>query len=483
MSTFDGYVKEFPNLAIDYFRPRHPSLPPVQVYLLSHVHTDHLQGLESRDFGGAFIYCSQATKTLLLRLQERNHRVSLARGETCEPVYKYGHLRVKRGARKQDLLRVLSYQCPTKIALGSETVQVTMFDANHCPGSSMFLVETRGRRILYTGDVRAEPLFLTNLLAEPVMLPYVSGHCVLDTLYLDTSARAGGPEYPSKSRGCLDLVRAISRYPPTTKFYLDAWCLGYEDLWIAIGRTFGVKIHVDTYRYALYASLATTDVSCPYSKLLAGSEDGLLTTHVSPATITRFHSCESIDPCAHRPHEHHEVYIKTVNAINVVSRRPRTDDATAEERGSAHCTAEDDRHETHLSLTRFDHDDKGPPLYGPESQDDGMTEQDTMDCGDGRVLPRTLVIPFARHSSWPELVALVRALGPREVHACTGDVGWRFAAYCRQDSPAAVDDTNEDNDDDDDGAKIEEYKDLARAGLWNESARIKRQRLMEDIVL
>ncbi|KAL1971852.1 hypothetical protein VTN31DRAFT_1940 [Thermomyces dupontii] len=59
MSTFDGVVKEFPFIRIDYFR-KNPDQPPPLVCFLSHVHSDHLQGLES--LRSPFIYCSAVTR-------------------------------------------------------------------------------------------------------------------------------------------------------------------------------------------------------------------------------------------------------------------------------------------------------------------------------------------------------------------------------------------------------------------------------------
>jgi len=66
MSTFDGVVKEFPDIRIDYFR-QSSERPPL-AYLLSHVHTDHLQGLDTCK--SPFIYCSPATREILLRLEK-----------------------------------------------------------------------------------------------------------------------------------------------------------------------------------------------------------------------------------------------------------------------------------------------------------------------------------------------------------------------------------------------------------------------------
>ena len=49
MSTFDGVVKEFPDIRIDYFRPSNSQSRPPLAYFLSHVHSDHLVS-HSRNF-------------------------------------------------------------------------------------------------------------------------------------------------------------------------------------------------------------------------------------------------------------------------------------------------------------------------------------------------------------------------------------------------------------------------------------------------
>ena len=57
--VYKGIVKEFPLIRIDYFR-RIPNEPSPLACFLSHVHSDHLLGLES--LKAPFIYCSPATR-------------------------------------------------------------------------------------------------------------------------------------------------------------------------------------------------------------------------------------------------------------------------------------------------------------------------------------------------------------------------------------------------------------------------------------
>jgi phosphoribosyl 1,2-cyclic phosphodiesterase len=74
MSTFKGIVAgkaspcggghmltcaEFPQIRIDYFRHQPDHKAPLACFL-SHVHSDHLSGLES--MRAPFVYCSAATR-------------------------------------------------------------------------------------------------------------------------------------------------------------------------------------------------------------------------------------------------------------------------------------------------------------------------------------------------------------------------------------------------------------------------------------
>ena len=51
--------------------------------------------------------------------------------------------------------RPIPLNTPTKIEVGQDKfVTATLFDANHCTGAVMFLIEGDGKAILYTGDIR-----------------------------------------------------------------------------------------------------------------------------------------------------------------------------------------------------------------------------------------------------------------------------------------------------------------------------------------
>ncbi len=121
------------------------------------------------------------------------------------------------------------------------SIDITLLPANHCPGSTMFLIETSPssdaseshQAVLHTGDVRADEPFITSLgrceglgrylaswagvevgievgeekevvkMGEEMDLDMrgsgiESGRTVLDRIYLDTSAQLGTGDTPTR---------------------------------------------------------------------------------------------------------------------------------------------------------------------------------------------------------------------------------------------------------------------------------------------
>ncbi|KAL9099666.1 MAG: hypothetical protein Q9163_004867 [Psora crenata] len=235
MSTFNGLIQEtsltarcleFPDitstalsksvfaadgLKVDYFRKLPQRKPPLAAFL-SHVHSDHLYGLES--LKAPFVYCSPATREGILERRKQHYR----------------HLK--------KLLKTIPLNTPTDIELSPDRfIRVTLLDANHCVGAVMFLIQDEARAILYTGDIRSEPWWVETLLRNPVIIPYAQGLRRLDKIYLDTTFATKDRLYrrfPSKAKGLGELLQKVLQYPRETKFHFHAWTFGYEEVWIAL---------------------------------------------------------------------------------------------------------------------------------------------------------------------------------------------------------------------------------------------------------
>lgn len=291
MSTFKGFVTEFPQIRIDYFRTL-PDRPMPLACFLSHIHSDHLVGLES--LKSPFVYCSPATREILLRLEKYPHRMNFTKGILESRKQTYTHLK--------NLLKPIPLETPTQIELTPGCkIQVTLFDANHCVGAVMFLIEDENHAVLYTGDIRSEKWMVNMLARHPKLLPYTSGGIrKLDTIYLDTTfATTSEPykEFPTKAEGLTELLRKLAKYPATTTFYFHAWTFGYEEVWLTLSQALGSRIHLDRYRYCIYSALARNcgaGLECREAPALCGfkigntAQPGIITTDHS----VRLHSCE-----------------------------------------------------------------------------------------------------------------------------------------------------------------------------------------------
>ncbi|KAI9137652.1 DNA repair metallo-beta-lactamase-domain-containing protein [Paraphysoderma sedebokerense] len=150
-------------------------------YFLTHFHSDHYTRLSSSfDYGR--IYCSSITANLVVE-----------------------KLRVK-----PEFVHKLPFDQEVEI----NGVGVTLIDANHCPGSALFLFRvpnpphyrSQFSYHFHTGDFRAHP----SILAHPSLQIHLSQP--LDTLYLDTTYIKPSYIFPSQSRIvklCAELARRI----------------------------------------------------------------------------------------------------------------------------------------------------------------------------------------------------------------------------------------------------------------------------------
>jgi len=152
---------------------------------------------------------------------------------------------------------------------------------------SRYLVEGPEGAVLHTGDVRAETVMLEQLARNPLIQKYIpdpfSRHTAstegdsplktLEAIYIDTAALMQEADVPSKGEASSNLVELMELFPDTTKFFINAWTWGYEDILKAIARNFCSKvaytlsITCTTKGAYRYTSIATSTTSSTRSAI------------------------------------------------------------------------------------------------------------------------------------------------------------------------------------------------------------------------
>jgi DNA cross-link repair 1C protein len=461
MSTFDGCVKEFPRIRIDYFRADSSRPQPLACFL-SHVHSDHTLGLETHKM--PFVYCSAATRRLLLRMEKYPHRINFTKGILEARKQRYEHL--------GSVLRPLPIETSITLELTpKETIQVTLFEANHCPGAVMFLIQGDARAILYTGDIRAEPWWVNSIVQNPNLLPFVMGVKQLHCLYLDTTFASHHDRYrkfQTKAEGLQELITKVSQYPSDTLFYFRAWTLGYEQVWTTLSNLLSSSVHVDNYQLRLFSSIAEEKragfTTSEVTQLIGfGFGNAYHPGCLSDDRDSRIHSCEPGSPC--------HAALKDQTVVWITPIISRLEDGTELEEigaggggGDLYQTPEieisngftmealeticEDVVEDAATRTRIfeafqaakNSCSRRVSLQGLEVDGDvelslkqfARLVSKAEDWKGGQILPQdrgqrieqqdVIRFPYSRHSSYDELRHLVKSLHPTEVHACTVDL-------------------------------------------------------------
>ena len=136
MSEFAGPISEFPGVSIDRFNGENLKST---VYFLSHCHTDHMVGLnepelfEKLKYYNSKIYCHRVSAALLSALPLYVHLTPFI---------------VHLDSDNETTLNVSLEGDET------HTLTVTLIPAGHCPGSVMFLLVSKEKSVLFTGDFR-----------------------------------------------------------------------------------------------------------------------------------------------------------------------------------------------------------------------------------------------------------------------------------------------------------------------------------------
>lgn len=206
----NGAVISGTPIAVDFWKLR--QCPHSRIFFLSHMHADHTAGLKS-SWNTHTIYCSELTKKLVT---------------------------AKRGVNS-DLVTGLPLDEHIIINLdeqGQETMSVTLIDANHCPGSAMFIFEGYFGKVLYTGDFRH---------CERIATHSAINRKVFDVLYLDNTYCDPNCIFPSRTEATNEILEIIRRHSEHM-VVIGLHNLGKEMLLHTIAKEFRTWIGVDPSR-------------------------------------------------------------------------------------------------------------------------------------------------------------------------------------------------------------------------------------------
>lgn len=371
MSTFPGPLSPtYPEIWADNFDTSVHFIRP-QFYLLSHVHSDHLNGLRTKGWNGGSVYCTHATKELLIKLMARSGRErqahALREGRYSDaklPVDRYDVPASDRLYKHvEQCLRAVQYNVPMEQAIhdghGLVRVRITALDAHHCPGSAMFLVEGERGNVLYTGDIRVEygpgNAYQQYLEQHPALLAYLCGQKHMDRIFLDTSlATPLVPRICDQKVSAQSLLLEIDRLPRDAIVWFRTWTFGYENIWTAVARRYKTKIHVSRYIYEAFLALKGTEYR------------GIIDILTTDAETTRFHACDSWNKC---PKAYSDNCVRCAPIVEGIDVKP------------------------------------------PPHKDYPDISQEAR-----RVSKYTIVFSFARHSTLKELRWLVKLLSPTDIY-------------------------------------------------------------------
>ncbi|XP_069800894.1 5' exonuclease Apollo isoform X2 [Dendropsophus ebraccatus] len=218
-------------IAVDFWQIRKCS--HIRLFFLSHMHSDHTSGLSSTWKNP--LYSSPVTaKILQYKLQVKSKWINPLEVGAC-------------------------HMLPLDDC-GTETVSVTLIDANHCPGSVMFLFQGYFGTVLYTGDFRYDPL----MLACPPLR-----NLKIDVLYLDNTNCDPEQRLPSRQEATEQIKEIIEKHP-YHDIVIGLYSIGKESLLVDLAKTFQSWVVVSPQRLELLTLLEIEDV------FSASSGDGRL---------------------------------------------------------------------------------------------------------------------------------------------------------------------------------------------------------------
>lgn len=199
-------------------------------YFLSHFHADHYTGLTST-WSRGIIFCSEITARLAVKVL--------------------------------GVSALFVVGLPINETVVIDDCEVTLIDANHCPGAVQFLFKVpvsggKFERFVHTGDFR----FCSDMKLMPVLSEFVGCDAVfLDTTYCDPKF-----VFPSQEESIDYVVSVIERIVSENRnvrksvlFLVATYVIGKERILLEISRRCGCKIHVDSRKMEILRALGYED--------------------------------------------------------------------------------------------------------------------------------------------------------------------------------------------------------------------------------
>ncbi|KAF3779843.1 DNA cross-link repair protein [Nymphaea thermarum] len=201
-------------------------------YFLTHFHSDHYAGL-SPNWSRGLIFCSPVTARLCV---------------ACLNVLECFLVPIEVGR-------------PVRI----DGCEVTLIDANHCPGAVQVLVkvlgsEGREKRYVHTGDMR----FSESMLSDPILNEFVGA----DAVFLDTTYCNPRFVFPSQDESIEYIVKTIERIKDkacggndgvgereSVLFLISTYVVGKEKILQEISRRIGCRVFVDSMKMVILDQL------------------------------------------------------------------------------------------------------------------------------------------------------------------------------------------------------------------------------------
>ncbi|XP_036621757.1 5' exonuclease Apollo isoform X1 [Trichosurus vulpecula] len=218
----NGTVIPHTPIAVDLWNLRRAG--PARLFFLTHLHADHTEGLSST--WARPLYCSPFTAHLV-------------------------HCRLQVSKKWIRALEVGESHVLSLDEIGQETMTVTLIDANHCPGSVMFLFEGYFGTILYTGDFRYTP----SMLQEPALRLGKQIH----TLYLDNTNCDPALVLPSRREATREIAELIRQHPQHD-VKIGLYSLGKESLLEQLALEFQTWVVLSPQRMEVVQLMELADV-------------------------------------------------------------------------------------------------------------------------------------------------------------------------------------------------------------------------------